>query len=144
MKLWLTVCADPRTASSIQANTTRWPNAGLMLAQRRRRLANINPALAQRIVFAVIWTLQNQKAVTVYVKSKPLLATFWYRTAVRTRLDSRKWPSMSRYLSTATPHWGMKLNLLKLKGSVFISLQKVSEWVSQGSFVVFSNNFKGF
>ena len=35
-----------------RANTTRWPNAGLMLAQRRRRWANISPALVQRVVFA--------------------------------------------------------------------------------------------
>ena len=38
----------------IPANTTRWPNAGLMLAQRRRRWANISPALGQRVVFAGI------------------------------------------------------------------------------------------
>ena len=34
-------------------NTRRCPNAGLMLAHRRRRLANINPALRQRIVLFV-------------------------------------------------------------------------------------------
>ena len=34
------------------AYTTRWPNAGLMLVQRRRRWANIRPALGQRVVFA--------------------------------------------------------------------------------------------
>ena len=34
------------------ANTTRWPNAGLMLAHRLRRWANIKPALGQRVVFA--------------------------------------------------------------------------------------------
>ena len=33
-------------------NTRRWPNAGLMLGQRRRRWANINSALGQRLVFA--------------------------------------------------------------------------------------------
>ena len=33
-------------------NTRRWPNAGLMLAQRRRRWANISPTLGQRLVFA--------------------------------------------------------------------------------------------
>ena len=33
------------------ANTRRLAKAGLVLAQRRRRWANINPALVQRIVF---------------------------------------------------------------------------------------------
>ena len=35
-------------------NTIHWANAGLLLVQRRRRWANINPALAQCIVFAGI------------------------------------------------------------------------------------------
>ena len=35
-----------------QANTRRWPNADLMLAQRRRRWASIKLALGQRLVFA--------------------------------------------------------------------------------------------
>ena len=34
------------------ANTTRWSNAGLMLARRRRRWDNISPVLGQRVVFA--------------------------------------------------------------------------------------------
>ena len=34
------------------ANTKRWSNVGLMLGQRRRRLANFNPTLGQRIMFA--------------------------------------------------------------------------------------------
>ena len=37
---------------AVPADTTRWPNAGLMLAHRLRRWANINPALGQRVVFA--------------------------------------------------------------------------------------------
>ena len=32
--------------------TSIWTNAGLMLAQRRRRWSNISPALGQRVVFA--------------------------------------------------------------------------------------------
>ena len=32
-------------------NTKRWPNAGSMLVQRRRRWTNIEPALGQRLVF---------------------------------------------------------------------------------------------
>ena len=36
----------------IPANTRRWPNAGLILCQRRRRWANIKPALGQRLLFA--------------------------------------------------------------------------------------------
>ena len=39
---------------NIPANTTRWPNAGLMLAHRLRRWANISPALGQSVVFAGI------------------------------------------------------------------------------------------
>ena len=34
------------------ANTTRLSNAGLMLAERRRRWDNISPVLGQRVVFA--------------------------------------------------------------------------------------------
>ena len=33
------------------AITGRWPNAGLMLGQRRRRWLSINPALGQRLMF---------------------------------------------------------------------------------------------
>ena len=39
-------------AHSFPANTICWPNAGLMLAQRRRRWDNFKPALGQQIVFA--------------------------------------------------------------------------------------------
>ena len=43
------------------ANTTLLTNAGLMLGQRRRRWANINPALVQRLVFTGtrLWNLEN-------------------------------------------------------------------------------------
>ena len=34
------------------ANTRRWPNAGLMLAHRLRRWANISPVLSDCVVFA--------------------------------------------------------------------------------------------
>ena len=34
------------------ANTTRWPDVGLMLGQCLRRWPNIKPALVQRRVFA--------------------------------------------------------------------------------------------
>ena len=37
---------------SYTENTRRWLNDGLMLGQRRRRWANIDPALSQRLVFA--------------------------------------------------------------------------------------------
>ena len=36
----------------VPAKTKRWPNAGLMLGQRRRRWPIIDPALGQLIVFA--------------------------------------------------------------------------------------------
>ena len=37
---------------TVPANTIHCPNAGLMLARRLRRLANINPTLGQYIKFA--------------------------------------------------------------------------------------------
>ena len=37
---------------STPANTRRWSNVGLMLAQRLRRWSNISPTLGQRLVFA--------------------------------------------------------------------------------------------
>ena len=42
----------PASQSGSQASTGNLPNAGLMLAQRRRRWANIKPALDTRLVFA--------------------------------------------------------------------------------------------
>ena len=38
----------------IPANMRRWPAASLLLGQRRRRLANSKPTLAQRVMFAGI------------------------------------------------------------------------------------------
>ena len=46
------------------ANTTRWPNAGLMLAHRLRRSANISPALGQHVVFAESRLLSKYKTFT--------------------------------------------------------------------------------
>ena len=40
----------------LPANTTRWRNAGMMFAQRRRRWANISPALLQHVVRVVSGT----------------------------------------------------------------------------------------
>ena len=45
------VVRDPDQLHLHSANTIRWINAGLMLAQHRRRWANIKLALIQRIVF---------------------------------------------------------------------------------------------
>ena len=42
------------THTGITANMRRWTNTGLMLAQRRRRWASINPELVQRLVFGGI------------------------------------------------------------------------------------------
>ena len=39
--------------SDQSANTRRLPNGGLMLTQRRRRLANIRPTFGQRLVSSV-------------------------------------------------------------------------------------------
>ena len=44
-------CACKCKKGPIPTSTTDFPNAGLMLAQRRRRWANISPALGQRVVF---------------------------------------------------------------------------------------------
>ena len=45
----------------LPANTRNFPNVVLMLGRRRRRRANINPAMGQCIVFAILlhnnWTL---------------------------------------------------------------------------------------
>ena len=41
---------DRRTSSN-PANTSHWPDAGLMLAQRLRLWSNINPALGEWLVF---------------------------------------------------------------------------------------------
>ena len=45
---------DINFTTNIPANTRRWPNVGLMLAQRRRRWANVSPTLGQQLVFAGI------------------------------------------------------------------------------------------
>ena len=52
----------PYYSNYFQANTRRRPNAGLMLAQRRRRWANISPALAQRIEFTGLLLIKHGKS----------------------------------------------------------------------------------
>ena len=42
-----------------EADTSRSPNVGLMLAQRLRRWANINPTLGQRLVFSGEWWMDR-------------------------------------------------------------------------------------
>ena len=42
-----------RSTCQHSQQTPRWPNAGQMLAHNLRRWSNINPALVQRLVFAV-------------------------------------------------------------------------------------------
>ena len=46
--------ADSLRINIIPGNTCRWTNAGLILGQRRRRWANVDPALVQRLVFTVM------------------------------------------------------------------------------------------
>ena len=51
---------------SVAPNTTREPNTGLMLAQRRKRWANSSPTSGQRLVFARLydrkrWREMNQR-----------------------------------------------------------------------------------
>ena len=52
---WVDVSPPPRLwrwlTFSVAAKTTRYPNIGLMVAQRHRRWANISPALVERLVF---------------------------------------------------------------------------------------------
>ena len=48
----LSVTRASRSVVNIPADRSRWPNAGLMLGQRRRRWASISPALGRRLVFA--------------------------------------------------------------------------------------------
>ena len=43
--------------NGLPANTRRLPNAGLMLAHRLRRWANISPALDERVVLAGLLAL---------------------------------------------------------------------------------------
>ena len=49
-------------AARLPANTSRWPYIGMMLAQRRRRWANISPALGKRLVFVghVLYTVLSE------------------------------------------------------------------------------------
>ena len=49
-KSW-SICRPTRCSPHIAANTRRSPNAGLMLAQRRRRWANIKTALGELSCF---------------------------------------------------------------------------------------------
>ena len=46
----------PLWSPTFTANTRCLPSAGLMLAQRRRRWANIDPALGEHLVFAGIYS----------------------------------------------------------------------------------------
>ena len=62
-----------KLASGLAANTTCSPNAGLMLAQRRRRWANIRPALGQRGVFVGLVPLTK---VTKHKSSRKELVLF--------------------------------------------------------------------
>ena len=48
----LTVTAHTVGTMTHPANRRRWHNAGLLLGQRRRRWANGEPALDQRLMFA--------------------------------------------------------------------------------------------
>ena len=50
---WVNVGPPSVMLAHIQRGTkqTRYPNTGLILAQRRRRWANISPAKGQRLVF---------------------------------------------------------------------------------------------
>ena len=45
-------CSPTLEGHPIPTKMRRWPNAGLMLARRRRRRANITPTLGQRLMFA--------------------------------------------------------------------------------------------
>ena len=58
------------------ANTTRWPIAGLVLVQRRRRWTSISPELGQRVVFAGL----ASTSISAYAqKSDPQVVIFAVR-----------------------------------------------------------------
>ena len=48
----LMACATAHPSRTSAANTSRSPNIGLMLSQRRRRWLNISPTLGERLVLA--------------------------------------------------------------------------------------------
>ena len=56
-------------------NTTPWPNAGLMLAQRRRRWPSIKPALEQHLVHTGDRKMGTLKADTT--KQRPKTTYIW-------------------------------------------------------------------
>ena len=57
---------DRDSALYSQANTTRWPNVGLMLGQRRRRWANISPTVGQRVCWDDANTVNEGVVILIY------------------------------------------------------------------------------
>ena len=53
---------------SLASNTTRQPNIGLMLAQRRRRWANNSLALGQRLVFDRLLDTRRERTDTKLIR----------------------------------------------------------------------------
>ena len=74
------------------ANTTRWPNAGLMLAHRLRLWANISPALRH------VSCLQGMGSSSIRVNTICLLsATTVYTTAHTTKRPAPVQPQKSKF-----------------------------------------------
>ena len=44
-----------RLNNELPSKHESWPNAGLLLGQRRRRWVNSKPTLGQRLMFAGVW-----------------------------------------------------------------------------------------
>ena len=87
----------PRT--SLPSKHETLPNAGLMLGQRRRRWANINPALGQRLVlagFVHCWFVQcySQQTWDVW----PTLVYCWANLVDGGPTVNQRWANVSCFL----------------------------------------------
>ena len=93
------------STDTIPANTTRWPNAGLMLAHRLRRWASINPALGQCLVFAGITSPTVIPAWSLLLTSALCqLVTLWPFHAITTLYAScTPWPITTSVYSCRAP-----------------------------------------
>ena len=69
MAVTLSCNVSTRLSSNEDENKRYWPNAGLILGQRRRRWPNIKPALGVRLVF-----VEKTASLCVIVKSSDRLA----------------------------------------------------------------------
>ena len=107
------------------SNIWHWPNAGWMLSRRRRRRANIYPALGQCIVFAgkihvgtPWWGLNKLWLCTAAKKDWPTLAENWVNITASS-------PAQSQRLSTVLSKSDWKT---PLKKGTYVSLNTAT-WI---------------